>query len=220
LIKTGIGLTSPEGKLHVRGCAYFGNENEDAWHRIALGGSGGNYGSIGYGYKYSTTSSHHTYSVADYASQLSFDNGGFTFKTAPQGSGGATVTFTDVFKIRQDGNVGIGTNSPDAKLAVKGHIHTQEVRVDLTGAVAPDYVFEKDYKLLPLSEVESYIQANKHLPEVPSAKQMEEDGINLKEMNLILLKKVEELTLHLIDQQKTIADQQRQITALDTKLNK
>jgi hypothetical protein len=105
--------------------------------------------------------------------------------------------------IKGNGNVGIGTTNPDQKLTVKGIIHTEEVRVDMT-VPGPDYVFESTYNLLPLSEVESYIKANKHLPEVPSAKQMEEEGLNLKEMNLLLLKKVEELTLHLIEQQKQI----------------
>jgi hypothetical protein len=108
------------------------------------------------------------------------------------------------------GNVGIGTATPDSKLTVKGDIHTREVRVDLTGAVAPDYVFEKDYSLLPLSELETYINQNKHLPEVPSAKQMEAEGLNLKEMNLLLLKKVEELTLHLIEQNKLIVQLKEQ----------
>jgi hypothetical protein len=102
------------------------------------------------------------------------------------------------------GNVGIGTTSPDAKLTVKGDVHTREVRVDMTGAVGPDYVFEKNYDLLSLTELETYINQNKHLPEVPSAKEMEKDGLNLKEMNLILLKKVEELTLHLIEMKKEI----------------
>jgi hypothetical protein len=109
------------------------------------------------------------------------------------------------------GNIGIGTTSPDAKLTVKGDIHTREVRVDMTGAVGPDYVFEKNYNLLPLTQLESYINQNKHLPEVPSAKEMEENGLNLKEMNLILLKKVEELTLHLIDQNRKIKEQGAQI---------
>lgn len=105
----------------------------------------------------------------------------------------------------ENGNVGIGTSVPDAKLTVKGHIHTEEVRVDLS-VPGPDYVFEPDYNLSTLAEVEAYIKANKHLPEVPSAKQMAEEGLNLKEMNLLLLKKVEELTLHLIEQQKQITE--------------
>jgi hypothetical protein len=104
--------------------------------------------------------------------------------------------------ISVNGNIGIGTPSPDERLTVKGKIHTSEVRVDLAPNVTPDYVFEKEYNLLPLAELESYIKANKHLPEVPSAKEMEANGMNLKEMNLILLKKVEELTLHLIEVKK------------------
>jgi hypothetical protein len=106
------------------------------------------------------------------------------------------------FVVNNEGNVGIGTTSPGSfKLAVNGKIWAQEVNVAMTNP-GPDYVFEPTYNLLPLSEVESYIKANKHLPEVPSAKQMEEEGLNLKEMNLMLLKKVEELTLHLIEQEK------------------
>lgn len=108
-----------------------------------------------------------------------------------------------------NGNVGIGTHSPDEKLTVKGVVHTNEVRVDLNSPIeqGPDYVFESSYYLLPLSELESYIKANKHLPEVPSAKQMEQEGLNLKEMNLLLLKKVEELTLHLIEMKKESEEQ-------------
>jgi hypothetical protein len=104
----------------------------------------------------------------------------------------------DVIFNTNGGNVGIGTTSTDAKLTVKGDIHANEVRIDVEGVIPPDYVFEKDYNLLPLSELETYIKQNKHLPEVPSAKEMEAEGLNLKEMNLILLKKVEELTLHVI----------------------
>jgi hypothetical protein len=82
----------------------------------------------------------------------------------------------------------------------------------------PDYVFEKDYNLLPLSELETYINQNKHLPEVPSAKEMDANGLNLKEMNLILLKKVEELTLHLIEQNKVIAGQNERIKVLEKEI--
>lgn len=111
---------------------------------------------------------------------------------------------TDIMVITYANNIGIGTAFPDSKLTVKGNIHTQEVKVDLNGAVAPDYVFDKNYDLKPLAEVEKYIEQNKHLPEVPSGTEMDQNGVNLKEMNLLLLKKIEELTLHLIEQDKAI----------------
>lgn len=114
----------------------------------------------------------------------------------------------------KNGKIGIGTTTPDELLTVKGKIHTQEVLVDLDGAVAPDYVFEKyfngfskafpEYELISIKELENFLKENKHLPNVPSAKEMEEKGIPLKEMNLILLQKIEELTIYIIEQQKEI----------------
>lgn len=108
--------------------------------------------------------------------------------------------------ISTTGNVGIGTGTiaPDSKLTVKGGIHSQEVKVDLDGAIAPDFVFEDTYDLMSLAETEKYIQTNKHLPEIPSAKEMEEEGIELKLMNLKLLQKIEELTLYMIDMNKRV----------------
>jgi hypothetical protein len=79
-------------------------------------------------------------------------------------------------RINNNGNVGIGTKNPDAKLAVKGTVHTEEVKVDLN-VPAPDYVFEKNYNLRTLAEIETYINQNKHLPEVPAAKEMEANGL-------------------------------------------
>lgn len=120
------------------------------------------------------------------------------------------------------GNVGIGTTTPDSKLTVKGKIHTQEVKVDLAGAVAPDYVFYKDYHLKSLEEVQQYINKEGQLPNIPSAKQMEEDGINLKEMNLKLLEKIEELTLYTIQQHKKINELQKtktKVLQLEEKLH-
>src|SRR5690606_9079840 len=117
-----------------------------------------------------------------------------------------------------ENSVGIGTSSPDAELTVKGNIHTNEVKVDLLGAVAPDYVFENDYYLKPLKEVEYYIAKEKHLPNIPSAKDMETDGILLKELNLKLLEKIEELTLYTIQQEKEITTQKEKLQNQEEKL--
>lgn len=111
------------------------------------------------------------------------------------------------------GNVGIGTINPDEKLTVKGKIHTQEVRVDLLGPLVPDYVFAKDYKLKSLQEIEDYIKQNSHLPEIPSAKEIEKNGLMLAEMNMSLLKKIEELTLYSIEQNKKTEAQAKEIEA-------
>lgn len=97
--------------------------------------------------------------------------------------------------------MGIGTTSPKAKLAVEGNILVKEIKVTNNIAV-PDYVFEPDYDLPSLSEIETYVKENKHLPEIPSAKDIVRDGLDLGEMNLLLLKKVEELTLHLIEKER------------------
>lgn len=110
------------------------------------------------------------------------------------------------------GNIGIGTINPDEKLTVKGKIHAEEVRVDLN--VPPDYVFQKyylgfsplkeNYKMLSLEEVEDYTKENHHLPDVPSASEIKESGLKLKEMTALLLQKIEELTLYTIEQEKRI----------------
>lgn len=103
------------------------------------------------------------------------------------------------------GNVGIGTDTfePNALLTVNGKIHTQELISDLDFP-GPDYVFEHNYKLMNLYKLEKFIVKNKHLPEIPSAKEMETEGINLTKMNMLILKKTEELTLYVIDHEKRI----------------
>lgn len=100
------------------------------------------------------------------------------------------------------GNVGIGTGVPKEKLSVNGNIRAKEIKVETTNW--PDYVFAWDYKITSLAETERFIQQNGHLPEVPKALDAEANGISLGEMNKILLKKIEELTLHAIRQQKEI----------------
>lgn len=100
-------------------------------------------------------------------------------------------------------NVGIGTPIPDTTLTVKGKIHTRELKVNLLFP-APDYVFKKDYDLMSLAKLEEFIIENKHLPEVPPARDLEQKGISLAEMSMILLKKAEELTLHIINNEERI----------------
>jgi len=98
------------------------------------------------------------------------------------------------------GNVGIGTTTPNTKLAVNGNIRAHEVKVET--ANWPDYVFAKDYKLPSLKETETHIKQKGHLPGIPSAEEVKANGIELGEMNAKLLKKIEELTLYLIELKK------------------
>ncbi len=102
------------------------------------------------------------------------------------------------------GNVGIGTsNTQGYMFAVAGNMVAEAVKVELEGNW-PDFVFEKDYDLQSLKEIEAYINKNRHLPNVPSAEEIKNNGINLGEMDATLLQKIEELTLHSIQQQKEI----------------
>lgn len=104
--------------------------------------------------------------------------------------------------IHFNGNVGIGTINPQAKLDVRGAISATEVKVQiLTGA---DHVFNKDYNLKSLSEVKAFVEENKHLPEIPSEKEMRDNGLNMNEFQIKLLQKVEELTLYVIKQDEEI----------------
>ncbi|RKS97461.1 hypothetical protein [Chryseobacterium defluvii] len=100
---------------------------------------------------------------------------------------------------------GVASDGNKYKLFVKDGIKTEKVKVDVSSANGwADYVFEKDYKLLPLNDLEKYIAQNGHLPEVPTTEEAMRNGIELKEMNILLLKKIEELTLYMIEQQKRI----------------
>jgi hypothetical protein len=114
-------------------------------------------------------------------------------------------------------------NSIAFKVGANGICYAKAISVQTTGW--PDYVFSKDYKLPALTELKSYIDTYQHLPEVPEAAKVEQDGLNLGEMNKLMLKKVEELTLYLIEKDKKItelstqlSEQQRQIDAIKEKL--
>ncbi|WP_316800431.1 hypothetical protein [Pedobacter frigidisoli] len=109
---------------------------------------------------------------------------------------GLSWYYGDDMVIDGGGRVGIGTLSPKEALSVNGIIRSKEIKVDAQNW--PDYVFAEEYKLRPLPELAAYIKTNNHLPEVPTAKETQENGVSLGDMNKILLKKIEELTLHII----------------------
>ena len=121
-----------------------------------------------------------------------------------------------VVNILNNGYVGIGSVNPDQMLTVNGKIHATEVIV--TVDVPADYVFKPSYKLMPLNEVEKYVTTNSHLPEIPSAGEITKNGMSMGEIENKLLQKVEELTLYMIDQQKTINQQSARIEELEKKL--
>ncbi|UII77356.1 tail fiber protein [Flagellimonas sp. HMM57] len=120
------------------------------------------------------------------------DHVGLVFFT--KGTDGPGPMYESV-RITRNGLMGIGTSSPDSKLTVKGKIHAEEVKVDIS-VPGPDYVFKEDYDLKSLEEVQDHIKKHGHLPNIPSAREMEENGIELGEMNMKLLEKIEELTLY------------------------
>jgi hypothetical protein len=99
-------------------------------------------------------------------------------------------------RICRHGNVGIGTTSPKAKLDVAGTIRATEIKVE---AQTADFVFDENYPLRTLDEVEGFIKENGHLPDFCSAEEMKSSGVNLAEMNKLLLQKIEELTLYAIE---------------------
>lgn len=107
-------------------------------------------------------------------------------------------------RLDEQGNLLLGTKarSIGERLAVNGIIRAKEIKVEATNW--PDYVFQPEYKLRPIRDVDNYIKDNGHLPNVPKAAEVSAQGIALGEMNKILLEKIEELTLYIIQQDKRI----------------
>ncbi len=227
----GIGTTNPSEKLHVVGDILSNklslndpNTTTD-WNTVWQSGFYESYNASNApetgGWFWGLNMNHHSNNPNyRYNGQIAIKNSStspimYIRSTNVDGIGTWAKILSDTGTQVINGSLGIGTTNPDAKLAVKGNIHTNEVKVDLLGAIAPDYVFYKDYDLKSLKAVEDYIASEGHLPNIPSAKEMEADGIKLKEMNLKLLEKIEELTLYTIEQEKEIMTLKNKFSKVD-----
>ena len=187
--KVGIGTTSPQTELDVKGII---KSTDGVGNTLFLSsGSNGSY-------------------IRSFGSQnFSLrDTGGSSKFNFNLSSGDADF----------DGALGVGNVQVPTgyKLAVGGKVIAEEIKVKLQSSW-PDYVFKKDYKLLSVEEVEEYIKKNGHLPKMPSAKEVEKEGFELGEMNKKLLEKIEELTLYTIQQEKRINQLMKRVETLEEK---
>lgn len=136
----------------------------------------------------------------------------------PHVPGGGTVWAESGSVASYMGEVAVGTSTVPSgyKLAVEGKIRAREIRVDQD--TWPDYVFDKEYELLTLEEVQKHIEEKGHLPNIPSAQEVEKNGVELGEMDRLLLEKIEQLTLYVLEQQRQLETQKVQLSQLKMQL--
>lgn len=207
----GVGTENPQAVLDV-GKSLGPEELGTVLGRLEEGGGAGVGTYLGVKGYYTQPSANGNYpNIKSFAIEHSFygvTNSSINFFRGGAYSGGF-ITFntddnTEKMRIFDNGNVGIGTINPQDKLAVNGNIHAREIKVDVNGW--PDYVFRPNYDLASLEEVKAYIEKHQHLPEMPSEKEIAEKGLSLGEMNKLLTKKVEELTLYLIEKDNQLKE--------------
>jgi hypothetical protein len=205
----GIGTITPSATLEVLGTAKFGgqNANLDIAGNLPVYQNLSGTGKMLIGWN-RTAGAGETDFVAN---EGGGSEGGFAFYSYNNAS-----LEKQLLRVLGNGDVGIGTSTPREKLSVNGNIRAHEIKVEPTHW--PDYVFSKDYKIGTLNELEAYIKTNKHLPEIPSAEVIEKEGLALGEMNKKLLKNLEELTLHVIEQNKQLMKQNLRIAELEKKM--
>lgn len=223
--KLGIGTTQPKETLHVNGSIRGGGANGEVTLK-------GDNGSVTIGatdaqtMTFNTNKSKFVFNKPIYNKSGVYDswnNTNLQFNT----------NGTNRMIILNNGNVGIGVDNPKEKLhvngaiqaaelildsciyateiTVDGKIRAEEIIVETNGA---DFVFADDYQLLPLSEVKTFIQEHKHLPEIKSAQEMQENGVGINELQTQLLQKIEELTLYLIQQEQIIQELRQEVEQL------
>jgi hypothetical protein len=197
----GMGTTSPNYRLHIY--------HTGTYPRIYVQGDTGRYPGF----------------------QLGFDSAGSKValvRAVEQETNGTALQFytrTDASAMVQGmvindvGNVGIGTANPTERLQVAGNLKVSgAILYGAPEMELPDFVFESNYDLMPIRELERFIAREKHLPNVPKASEIREKGLNLSEFQMKLLEKIEELTLYTVQQAKVIGQKDAEITALNARL--
>ena len=185
----GIGLNNPSYPFHLKSSAYDRSRFE--------------YGS--------TTIDVVSYAAGTYdysGSAGIWVNGADALLMSGAGKGIRLLTYdgttaTERMRILQNGNIGINTKIAPYTLSVNGTVGAREVNVNTT--VWADYVFEQGYNLKPLADVKLYYEKNLHLPEIPSEQEVLQNGVNISEMTVKLLQKIEELTIYLVKQEEEIS---------------
>lgn len=180
-------------------------------------------GGVTYYYNSNVTTSPTVYDGVQNALPFAEQNGpSRTYKTAlddyvnSNGISQGNAYFTGLKGNYFAGDVTIGTSAAQKQLAVNGNIRAREVRVETSNW--PDYVFKKSYELPSLDQVKTYIDGHGHLRDLPSEQEVAKQGVSLGEMNKLLLKKIEELTLYLIENDKELKSQRREVETLKQQL--
>lgn len=194
--KVGIGVNTPSQPLHVKGFGLLDGLNSG----LLLGkNTGATYGEIGIEYDNSTDPNPHVPGLNIFT---------------PAGSNQGSTNF--LLFVNEQGNIGMGVKpskiNNNFRLSVNGTIRATEIVVETGWA---DFVFEDDYKLKSLNEVEDFINKNGHLPEVPSAEEIQKNGASVGEIQTVLLQKIEELTLYTIEQQKKLDEISKTLEILE-----
>lgn len=203
--KVGIGVDDPQEKLHIAGYVRGNGTNGALQIRTTKGTT-----AIG--------AMSENFSTFKTDRPMFYFNHGLMLEDGKIGSYvGQCLRFstnnTERMTIEYNGNVGIGTTAPKYKLDVNGTLRANEILVNIGNGA--DFVFGDDYQLRPLQEVSTFIQENGHLPEIQSAADMQENGVNMNQLQIQLLQKIEELTLYLIQQEQTIQHLQEQLNSLN-----
>jgi hypothetical protein len=196
--KVGIGTPSPSTKLHVHettgNCILEITTDDETYSNIYFGTDIN--GSIEWGHI-----------------GLCHNGGNKLLKIAATGN----IVNSNHLNITENGNIGIGTtNSGSYKLAVNGTIRAKEIKVETGWS---DFVFEDNYKLMPLDKLEQHIKINKSLPGIPKEKEVAEEGVALGEMQAKLLEKVEELSLYVINQNKELRELKKENEELKERIS-